>query len=101
MKIKILAARPAVMEQEHDIFEGEELTTKIARMRETNSPIEATDPMIYTARKDGVLPAYDIRTDKWEIAEKAMSKVVEQKLVKRKEAAEAAKAAETAKATEG
>ena len=31
-------------------------------------------PIIYTERKDGVLPAYDIRTDRWEIAQEAMAK---------------------------
>lgn len=32
---------------------------------------------IYTERKDGVLPQYDIRTDRWELAQEAMDKVNE------------------------
>lgn len=31
-------------------------------------------PLIYTERKDGVLPAYDIRTDKMALAQEAMEK---------------------------
>ena len=44
-------------------------------MTENNEPIGETAPLIYTPRKDGVIAAYDIRTDKWEIALDAMSKV--------------------------
>ena len=32
-------------------------------------------PIIYTERKDGVIPAYNIRTDKWDIALTAMDQV--------------------------
>ena len=32
-------------------------------------------PLIYTPRKDGVIAAYDIRTDKWDVALDAMEKV--------------------------
>lgn len=32
---------------------------------------------IYTERKDGVLPQYDIRTDRWDLAQEAMDKVNE------------------------
>ena len=42
-------------------------------MVETNEPIGETAPMIYTKKTDGVIPAYDIRTDKWEIAQDAIS----------------------------
>ena len=44
-------------------------------MTENNEPIGETAPLIYTPRKDGVIAAYDIRTDKWDIALDAMSKV--------------------------
>lgn len=32
-------------------------------------------PIIYTDKKEGVKPQYDIRTDKWEIAQNAMNYV--------------------------
>ena len=48
---------------------------KIERMTENNEPIGETAPLIYTPRKDGVIAAYDVRTDKWDIALDAMNKV--------------------------
>ena len=57
------------------LTEGERLECKIERMTENNEPIGETAPLIYTPRKEGVIAAYDIRTDKWDIALDAMSKV--------------------------
>ena len=37
--------------------------------------IEDGAPIIYTERRDGVNPAYNIRTDRWEIAQNAMEQV--------------------------
>lgn len=42
---------------------------------ETSVGITETSPTIYTERKDGVMPEYNIRADKWDIAMEAMSKV--------------------------
>ena len=36
-------------------------------------------PTIYTEKKDGVLPEYDIRTDRFEVAIEAMDKINQQK----------------------
>lgn len=58
-----------------ELTEGERLECKIERMTENNEPIGETAPLIYTPRKDGVIAAYDVRTDKWDIALDAMSKV--------------------------
>lgn len=58
-----------------ELTEGERLECKIERMTENNEPIGETAPLIYTPRKEGVIAAYDIRTDKWDIALDAMSKV--------------------------
>ena len=52
-----------------EIYEGETIEDKVRRVTLNNEPIEDTAPLIYTERKDGVLPQYDIRTDKWEIAQ--------------------------------
>lgn len=57
------------------LVEGESLELKIDRMTQNNEPIGDSAPLIYTARKDGVIAAYDIRTDKWDIALDAMEKV--------------------------
>ena len=46
-------------------------------------PITDGAPIIYTERKDGVLPEYDIRTDRWDIAIDAMDKVNMDRFAKR------------------
>ena len=46
-----------------ELTEGERLECKIERMTENNEPIGETAPLIYTPRKEGVIAAYDIRTD--------------------------------------
>ena len=55
--------------------EGEYIEEKVRRITENGEPIEDGAPIIYTERKDGVNPAYDIRTDRWEIAQSAMEQV--------------------------
>lgn len=55
--------------------EGEYIEEKVRRITENGEPIEDGAPVIYTERKDGVNPAYDIRTDRWEIAQNAMEQV--------------------------
>lgn len=58
-------------------FIGESLEEKIRRQVSTKAPIENISPMLYTERKDGVKPEYDIRTDRWELAQKTMNGVAE------------------------
>lgn len=53
-------------------FTGETIEEKVRRSLNNKEPIEDTAERIYTERKDGVLPEYDIRTDKWEIAVEGM-----------------------------
>lgn len=56
-------------------FEGISIEREIEKLIEDKTAIEATSPIIYTERKDGVQPQYDIRTDRWAIAQEAMNKV--------------------------
>lgn len=58
-----------------EIREGESIEKKIDRMTQTQEPIGETASIVYTTKTEGIIPAYDIRTDKWEIAQDAMSKV--------------------------
>lgn len=60
--------------------EGELLMTKIRRILDENEPLTDGAPLIYTPKDQGVIPEYNIRTDKWEIAMKAMDRVSEYKL---------------------
>ncbi len=56
-------------------LEGEPIEHKIERIVSNKEPITDGAPSIFTERKDGVLSAYNIRTDRWEIASSAMDKV--------------------------
>lgn len=56
-------------------YEGEPIEQKIRRVVENKEPIEDIAEAIYTERKDGVQPAYDIRTDRWEIAAEAKDNI--------------------------
>lgn len=58
-----------------DIYEGESIETKCARILQDKEPITDTAPIIYTAKEDGVLPAYNIRTDRFDIAMDAYDKI--------------------------
>lgn len=65
-----------------DSYEGETIESKIARVTESNEPIDDGAPIIYTAKKDGVKPEYNIRADKWEIAQNAMDSVNKERITK-------------------
>lgn len=54
---------------------GEHIEDKVRRITENNEPIQDGAPEIYTDRKEGVIPAYDIRTDRFDVALEAMDKV--------------------------
>lgn len=64
---------------------GERLETKVRRITTNKEPIKDGAPIIYTERKDGVLPEYDIRTDRFEIAVEAMDRVAGAHHAKRQE----------------
>lgn len=66
-----------------ETFEGETIETKVNRIVNNGEPIKDGAPIIYTERKDGVLPEYDIRTDRWDIAIEAMDKVNMDRIAKR------------------
>ena len=57
--------------------------SKVNRIVNNGEPITDGAPIIYTERKDGVLPEYDIRTDRWDIAIEAMDKVNMDRFAKR------------------
>ena len=69
----------------NESLEGETLEEKIMRIVENNEPISAGAPIVYTDRRDGVLPAYNIRTDRFEVAIDAMDKISASNIAKREE----------------
>ena len=63
-------------------YEGESIEKKVSKLIENNEPITDGAPIIFTEKKDGVLPQYDIRTDKWDIAQSAMDLANASKIAK-------------------
>ena len=57
------------------LCEGEPIEHKIERIVSNKEPIKDWAPEIFTERKEGVKSAYNIRTDRWEVATEAMDKV--------------------------
>lgn len=71
---------------------GESIEKKIKRVMENNEPIKDSAPLVYTDRKEGVLPDYDMRTDKYEYLVEGFDKAAKSKRAKRDNVAEATKA---------
>lgn len=62
---------------------GESIETKVERIIQNKEPISDAAPIIYTDRREGVQPAYNIRSDRFDIAIEAMDKVSKTKLAQR------------------
>lgn len=62
---------------------GERIEDKVERVTTNGEPIEAISPIIYTDRAEGVKAEYDIRTDRWEVAQGAMDIVSKNRVAKR------------------
>ena len=75
---------PKPIKTNYEYQEGESIENKVRRITENNEPITDGAPIIYTNRDDGVLPAYNIRTDRFEIAQAAMDAVNQANLAKSK-----------------
>ena len=75
---------PKPPETNYEFQDGESIENKVRRITENNEPITDGAPIIYTNRDDGVLPAYNIRTDRWEVAQAAMEAVNQANLAKSK-----------------
>lgn len=81
-------------------YEGESIEKTISRAMAENQPIEGGSPLVYTDRKDGVLPEMDIRADKWDLALNAMDKVNEAKRTEISKKLEAGTALESGESKE-
>lgn len=77
----------------NESYIGEMIEQKVERIMTNKEPISDGAPIIYTERKEGVLPEYDIRTDRWDIAIEAMDKVSKAHIAKRENLAELGKEA--------
>lgn len=63
-------------------YEGESIEEKVRRIVENKEPIKDGAPLIYTEKKNGVIPAYDVRTDRFDLAIMAMDAVNKAKIAK-------------------
>lgn len=75
---------PKPIKTNYEYQKGESIEDKVRRITENNEPITDGAPIIYTNRDDGVLPAYNIRTDRWDVAQAAMDAVNQANLAKSK-----------------
>lgn len=69
--------------------EGETIELKVERIVNNKEPVKDGAPMIYTARQEGINKAYDIRTDRWEVAIDASTAVAKSYKGKREDRAAA------------
>lgn len=68
---------------------GETIENKVTRLIQNKEPIKDGAPLIFTDRAHGVNPAYNIRTDRWEIAVDAMTRIEKSKTAKKDDVAKA------------
>lgn len=67
----------------NETVEGISIEKKIERVMQAKEPIDDSAPIMFTERKDGVLPEYNIRTDKWDVAMTAMDAVAKSRIARR------------------
>lgn len=64
---------------------GITIEERIERMINNNEPVNDIADTIFTERKDGVMPEYNPRTDRWDIAIEATDKITTDAIARRKE----------------
>lgn len=80
--MKTVIIKPCGFIAETKLYEAETIEEKVQRVVESGEPIEDGAPIIYTERKNGVNPAHDIRTDRWDIAIMAMDSINKTRIAK-------------------
>lgn len=73
--------------ESNDSVEGDPIEIAIEKMIKNTGNVnkdEKTAPLLYQERKEGIKKAYDIRTDKWEVAVEAGQKIAESYDLRRK-----------------
>jgi len=71
----------------NESIEGESLERKLERIIANKEGIKDGVTVIYTERKDGIQPSYNIRTDRFEVALDGMDKIHKSQMAKREERA--------------
>ena len=63
-------------------YKGRSIEDRCKLLMETGEPIRDTSPLIFTPKEKGVMPQYDVRADKWDIAQNAMDRVNRERIAK-------------------
>ena len=79
--------KPRIITRSHcdfelDDYKGLSIEDRCKILLETGEPIKDTTPLIFTPKEKGVMPQYDVRTDKWDIAQNAMDRVNKERIAK-------------------
>ena len=79
--------KPRIITRSHcdfelDDYKGQSIEDRCKILVETGEPIKDTTPLIFTPKEKGVMPQYDVRTDKWDIAQNAMDRVNKERIAK-------------------
>ena len=81
--------KPRIIKESHNVgfyvmeaYEGKTIEQRCREMVETGEPIKDTSPLIYTPKERGVRPEYNVRADKWDIAQGAMDAVNRERIAK-------------------
>lgn len=82
---------------ENDTAEGESIERKVEKMFAGNETVDLVRSPIYQQRREGINPAYDIRTDRHEQLREAVEKSTEKYYEARQLRMDEAKAKEEAK----
>lgn len=96
--------KPRVIKESHQVgfyemeaYEGKTIEQRCREMVETGEPIKDTSPLIYTPKEKGVRPEYNVRADKWAIAQEAMNAVNRERIAKGQQPPVESKTEETPK----
>lgn len=73
----------------NEAYYAESIEQKMRKVMAGAETAEETAQIIYTDRKDGVLPEYDIRTDRFDVALEASDKCHKTDIARREEAMKA------------
>lgn len=65
---KVRAYKQTLLKVEREPVKGETMEEKMNRLQNGMEPIKDSAPLLFTEKGKGVNPAYNIRTDRWEIA---------------------------------
>lgn len=86
MRKKYVSKRSSLKRNDTKI--GYSIEQEIRKKMEGEEIEMGQKPTIYTKREEGVIPIYNIRTDKWEVAQEAMDAVEGSRRARAKKAME-------------